>query len=242
MYSFSQDPPCLLPPLSARYSSPPQSHTLKNASHCCSRLTRAGRCPVQHSKIHSTTSSYDALLTPVDPLEGGPSWIHTGRLRWGLSVYSSIRKRYKWHNDHIQVHRSVSLMLFSSTLRILNHIFILLLCSPGNHSITQSTFAQPCNPMPGGFDSGNVLIPASNVSQTPEWNLTVVNATSRMDTFSSTPKLLIIRFRFSYMVLLQAAPSYVPLFFWLVFIDVSYPFSHLVGCRHGRRHQCPNIW
>jgi len=48
--------------------------------------------------------------------------------------------------------------------------------APGNHSITQSTFTDPCNPMPGGFDSGWVLIPESNVTQTPEWNLTITNS------------------------------------------------------------------
>ncbi|KAF9459096.1 hypothetical protein BDZ94DRAFT_1172322 [Collybia nuda] len=47
--------------------------------------------------------------------------------------------------------------------------------APGNHSITQSTFSNPCNPMPGGFDSGNVLIPANNVSVSPEWNLTITD-------------------------------------------------------------------
>jgi len=45
---------------------------------------------------------------------------------------------------------------------------------PGNHSITQSTFASPCQPMSGGFDSGWVLIEAP-ASSTPIWNLTITD-------------------------------------------------------------------
>ncbi|KAJ7096008.1 Cupredoxin [Mycena crocata] len=45
---------------------------------------------------------------------------------------------------------------------------------PGNHSITQSTFDSPCEPMPGGFDSGWVLI-AANTSTLPTWELTITN-------------------------------------------------------------------
>ncbi|KAF8152615.1 hypothetical protein B0H34DRAFT_677913 [Crassisporium funariophilum] len=48
--------------------------------------------------------------------------------------------------------------------------------APGNHSVTQSTFADPCNPAPGGFDSGWVFIPTSPaLSSTPEWNLTITD-------------------------------------------------------------------
>ncbi|KAF8237343.1 hypothetical protein L208DRAFT_1389333 [Tricholoma matsutake] len=49
--------------------------------------------------------------------------------------------------------------------------------APGNHTVTQSTFANPCNPVSGGFDSGWVVIPATNVSRTPEWNLTITDDT-----------------------------------------------------------------
>ncbi|KAF8063560.1 hypothetical protein FPV67DRAFT_1672579 [Lyophyllum atratum] len=51
--------------------------------------------------------------------------------------------------------------------------------APGNHSITQSSFTNPCTPSPGGFDSGWVFIPTNNVSTAPEWNLTVTNTTTR---------------------------------------------------------------
>ncbi|GLB42977.1 hypothetical protein LshimejAT787_1204260 [Lyophyllum shimeji] len=50
--------------------------------------------------------------------------------------------------------------------------------APGNHSVTQSTFSDPCNPMPGGFDSGWVFIPPNNVSTAPEWNLTITNTST----------------------------------------------------------------
>jgi hypothetical protein len=51
--------------------------------------------------------------------------------------------------------------------------------SPGNHSVTQSSFDTPCNPLSGGFDSGTVFIPQGVTQGFPTWNLTVTNATSR---------------------------------------------------------------
>ncbi|KAF9039604.1 hypothetical protein BDZ89DRAFT_1035237 [Hymenopellis radicata] len=50
--------------------------------------------------------------------------------------------------------------------------------APGNHSITQSTFDDPCDPMDGGFDSGWVNIPANGVGVTPVWNLTITDAST----------------------------------------------------------------
>ncbi|KAG6828139.1 hypothetical protein H0H92_009093 [Tricholoma furcatifolium] len=50
--------------------------------------------------------------------------------------------------------------------------------APGNHSVTQSSFANPCEDLSGGFDSGWVFIPANNVSASPEWNLTITNAST----------------------------------------------------------------
>lgn len=47
--------------------------------------------------------------------------------------------------------------------------------APGNHSVTQSSLAKPCDPLANGFDSGWVLIPNSNVSPSPEWNLTITD-------------------------------------------------------------------
>ncbi|KIK54772.1 hypothetical protein GYMLUDRAFT_62973 [Collybiopsis luxurians FD-317 M1] len=47
--------------------------------------------------------------------------------------------------------------------------------NPGNHSITQSSFSSPCQPLDGGFDSGWVLIPNNGVSPVPQWNLTITD-------------------------------------------------------------------
>ncbi|KAF8637504.1 hypothetical protein AX17_002789 [Amanita inopinata Kibby_2008] len=49
--------------------------------------------------------------------------------------------------------------------------------SPGNHTVTQSTFDDPCNPMAGGFDSGNVYIPPGFTATPPLFNLTVTDDT-----------------------------------------------------------------
>ncbi|KAK0200355.1 hypothetical protein DFS33DRAFT_1480207 [Desarmillaria ectypa] len=50
--------------------------------------------------------------------------------------------------------------------------------APGNHSITQSSLANPCTPLSGGFDSGWVFISGEGVSPAPQWNLTVTNAST----------------------------------------------------------------
>jgi len=49
--------------------------------------------------------------------------------------------------------------------------------APGNHSITQSGFTDPCNPLAGGFDSGWVLVPtaAASPAAVPTWNLTITD-------------------------------------------------------------------
>jgi len=50
--------------------------------------------------------------------------------------------------------------------------------APGNHSVTQSTFSDPCDPVAGGFDSGWVFVPPTPaLSATPEWNLTITDDT-----------------------------------------------------------------
>jgi len=45
---------------------------------------------------------------------------------------------------------------------------------PGNHSVTQSSFAAPCTPLAGGFDSGWILI-ESATTPLPQWNLTITD-------------------------------------------------------------------
>jgi len=47
--------------------------------------------------------------------------------------------------------------------------------TPGNHSVTQSSFNDPCQPLAGGFDSGWIFINGSGAATTPTWNLTITN-------------------------------------------------------------------
>ena len=49
--------------------------------------------------------------------------------------------------------------------------------SPGNHSITQSSFESPCDPLGNGFDSGNIFIP-DTTGGFPTWNLTITNTSA----------------------------------------------------------------
>ncbi|KJA16235.1 hypothetical protein HYPSUDRAFT_47543 [Hypholoma sublateritium FD-334 SS-4] len=46
--------------------------------------------------------------------------------------------------------------------------------APGNHSVTQSSFADPCTPLAGGFDSGWILL-SDAPSTPPLWNLTITD-------------------------------------------------------------------
>ncbi|KAF8215253.1 hypothetical protein K438DRAFT_1660092 [Mycena galopus ATCC 62051] len=45
--------------------------------------------------------------------------------------------------------------------------------SPGNHSVTQSSFENPCIPLDGGLDSGFQPMSANTTSGFPEWNFAV---------------------------------------------------------------------
>lgn len=47
--------------------------------------------------------------------------------------------------------------------------------SPGNHSVTQTSFNDPCQPLSGGFDSGFVHVPLDTYEGYPTWNLTITN-------------------------------------------------------------------
>ncbi|KAJ7318794.1 hypothetical protein DFH08DRAFT_942533 [Mycena albidolilacea] len=46
--------------------------------------------------------------------------------------------------------------------------------APGNHTVTQSNFANPCDPVQGGFDSGWIARP-EGLPKAPEWNLTITD-------------------------------------------------------------------
>ncbi|KAF7335686.1 hypothetical protein MVEN_02223900 [Mycena venus] len=49
--------------------------------------------------------------------------------------------------------------------------------SPGNHSVTQSSFQNPCIPLDGGLDSGFQPVSADTTSVFPEWSFAVENGT-----------------------------------------------------------------
>ncbi|KAJ7081185.1 hypothetical protein B0H15DRAFT_855330 [Mycena belliarum] len=46
--------------------------------------------------------------------------------------------------------------------------------APGNHTVTQSSFGKPCEPVANGFDSGWVSVP-EQLSTPPTWNLTITD-------------------------------------------------------------------
>ncbi|KAF9499781.1 hypothetical protein BDN71DRAFT_1502676 [Pleurotus eryngii] len=46
---------------------------------------------------------------------------------------------------------------------------------PKNHTVTQSSFADPCGRKEGGFDSGFIPVPANTTDNFPTWTLTVNN-------------------------------------------------------------------
>ncbi|KAJ7448348.1 hypothetical protein FB451DRAFT_1053866, partial [Mycena latifolia] len=46
---------------------------------------------------------------------------------------------------------------------------------PGNHSVTESSFATPCKPINGGFDSGFISAEEAEDGRFRTWNYTVTN-------------------------------------------------------------------
>ncbi len=53
---------------------------------------------------------------------------------------------------------------------------------PGNHTVAQSAFAKPCEPLAGGLDSGFIFVPPTTdaASSFPTFNLTIEDDTKRM--------------------------------------------------------------
>jgi len=48
--------------------------------------------------------------------------------------------------------------------------------APDNHTVTQSSFSNPCELLQGGFDSGWIAVPQGlSLSEAPEWNLTITD-------------------------------------------------------------------
>lgn len=105
----------------------------------------------------------------------------------------------------------------SQESRFINFFFTFMMSklyflSPGNHTVTQSTFASPCEPETGGFDSGWVFVP-SGETDIPEWNLTITDDSKRPFAFLFGIMQYIWRYIYSYLVLLQAASARSPLHF-----------------------------
>ncbi|TCD59773.1 hypothetical protein EIP91_011514, partial [Steccherinum ochraceum] len=48
--------------------------------------------------------------------------------------------------------------------------------SPGNHTVAQSSFSDPCNQLSNGFSSGFVFVPPNSTTGFPTFNLTVESA------------------------------------------------------------------
>jgi hypothetical protein len=59
------------------------------------------------------------------------------------------------------------------------HYMIDFYYSPGNHTVSQSSFNNPCGMLEGGFDSGYIVIPSGLTSGFPTFNLTITNASIR---------------------------------------------------------------
>ncbi|KAJ7711723.1 hypothetical protein B0H16DRAFT_1627410 [Mycena metata] len=53
----------------------------------------------------------------------------------------------------------------------------------GNHSVTQSSFASPCEPLAGGIDSGLQFV-AANATAVPEFSFTITNGSKQFFFFS----------------------------------------------------------
>ncbi|KAJ7164431.1 hypothetical protein C8R46DRAFT_1193072 [Mycena filopes] len=61
---------------------------------------------------------------------------------------------------------------------------------PGNHSVTQSSFATPCEPLAGGFDSGFIGIGAAT-TPLPQWNVTITDDSKPIWFFCKQPLPLV---------------------------------------------------
>ena len=54
---------------------------------------------------------------------------------------------------------------------------------PGNHTVAQSAFGKPCEPLEGGFDSGFIFVPQGASAPFPTWNLTITDDSKRESQF-----------------------------------------------------------
>ena len=97
--------------------------------------------------------------------------------------------------------------------------------TPGtNHTVAQSSFANPCEPIANGFDSGYTPGPANAGDPPATWNLTITNDAKRTLRAHPSRQYYLIsdpRLR-SYMVLLRARCRHaVPLHKWHGWVSTS---------------------
>lgn len=79
-------------------------------------------------------------------------------------------------NIQVQVGASSQLAFSPSSVNASVGDTVSFVFSPKNHTVTQSTFAAPCQPMSGGVDSGFQPV-AANATNVPSFTVTV-NATT----------------------------------------------------------------
>ncbi|KAI0658873.1 hypothetical protein C8Q70DRAFT_934012 [Cubamyces menziesii] len=61
---------------------------------------------------------------------------------------------------------------------------------PSNHSVVQSTFESPCQPLKGGFASGFIIVPDGSMAPFPTWNLTIEDDTQPIWFYCAQTQLL----------------------------------------------------
>jgi len=81
---------------------------------------------------------------------------------------------------------SPSLVYNPSNVKIENGDTVTFQFVAKNHTVTQSTFANPCTPMPGGVNSGYMAV-AAGATQFPSWSFTVTNASAPLWFFCAQP-------------------------------------------------------
>ncbi|KAJ6586406.1 hypothetical protein DFH09DRAFT_1359740 [Mycena vulgaris] len=65
--------------------------------------------------------------------------------------------------------------------------------SSSNHSVTQSTFLNPCTPVLGGLDSGFQAVPAGATSNVPEWSFVVEHDRQLLSTIAPLVRIPTLR-------------------------------------------------
>ena len=87
-----------------------------------------------------------------------------------------------------------------------------------SHSVTQSTFDDPCTPLDGGFNSGLAGVGTGGVTSPPVWNLTITDDSERMELQFPSRKLCLSGFLIYHTII---AIYY--------FCEVEEPASHCIS-------------